>query len=561
MKHVRLSSLALALSGLTILFWLSTTPMTGHTHPRIAAPPAQQHVRATASAPGSTPHLLQEALERGEIDQDTYYLYLAYALSGDERLPAHYHSSVPWSGTGPLRELRQAMPHMPENGTTRREVERISQGGGCDMSTDTLSNTVTTEHFFIEYNSPGGGLDIDTYSTTLETVWTTEVDTFGWAAPPVLGSNPPPGNRYHVRIDDLGSGLYGYVASAGVHAGLVGDNPNTAWTEDDAYATCMVLNSDYSDFASPPLESLQATAAHEFNHSLQAGYGEWSGNTADLSMFEASATWMEDEVFDDANDNYFYLWPDFATCMGEYTRWPYPYWITLRGMTEPYGAGTAGGSEQIVQDFWEEMSKNTSGSSNMFSALNTSLVNQGTTLADAYHNYAIAVRFNRACEGDYAYPYCLEEGPSYVAQAGAPQTHGSIDAVGESHQGTVQNNYALNWVELPTGISETFTISLTNTAGGGELRASLACDTGTAMDVTPWPAVVGAGETGTLEVAGTQGCASLVAVITNQEQTSDNPTFCTAHGYTLETAAEVTNKEPETRETFVPVIRNGGNAP
>ncbi|HZG49174.1 MAG TPA: hypothetical protein VEY90_06600, partial [Thermoleophilaceae bacterium] len=42
------------------------------------------------------------------------------------------------------------------------------------------------------------------------------------------------GGRYHVRIDALSSGLYGFVSVAGTHAGLVGDNPATAWNEGDA---------------------------------------------------------------------------------------------------------------------------------------------------------------------------------------------------------------------------------------------------------------------------------------------------------------------------------------
>ncbi len=118
---------------------------------------------------------------------------------------------------------------------------------------------------------------------------------------------------------------------------------------------------------------------------------------------------MEDEVFDSANDNYNYLWPTFTMCMGEYTNSPYPYWITWRGLTERYGTGTAGGGEQVMQDFWELTSKNTGDN---LSAMNAALVNKGTNLADAYHAYAIAVKFNKPCTGGYNVPgYCLMEGP------------------------------------------------------------------------------------------------------------------------------------------------------
>ena len=47
------------------------------------------------------------------------------------------------------------------------------------------------------------GLTIDDYEAALEATWQQEVENFGWAAPPVLVSNPPPGNRYYVRIVQL----------------------------------------------------------------------------------------------------------------------------------------------------------------------------------------------------------------------------------------------------------------------------------------------------------------------------------------------------------------------
>ena len=72
----------------------------------------------------------------------------------------------------------------------------------------------------IQYGAISGGLVITDYVDSLQIAWTKEITTFGWAAPPVLTSNPPPGNRYHVRIDNLGSSLYGYVSSSGAHAAV-----------------------------------------------------------------------------------------------------------------------------------------------------------------------------------------------------------------------------------------------------------------------------------------------------------------------------------------------------
>ena len=111
---------------------------------------------------------------------------------------------------------------------------------------------------------------------------------------------------------------------------------------------------------------------------------------------------------------------------------------------------------------------------------------------------------------------------------------GSIAAVGGSYNGSVADNYALNWVSLPTS-GGPYTVTLQNTSAGGQLRASVVCDTGSALSVTPLPAVVGTGVSSSLGSFNPSGCSSVVAVITNQSQTANNPTSCTARSYQLST--------------------------
>jgi hypothetical protein len=534
MKHVRLWSLAIVV---VLILGLAPQPAAlwaaQIASPQIASPQTASPSLPTQKAL-STPELIEAARASGEIDQDTAYLYLAYALGDYTKLPERYRSDVPWRGTQPLRRLQEAVKTMAL-GFTRTAIESALLSTRCNNNFN-VPNTTSSTHFYIEYGSVGGGLDLADYIDSLETTWTTEIDGFGWAAPPVLPSNPPPGNLYNVLIANLSSGLYGFVSSSGDHAGLVGDNPNTTWNDVDAYATCMVLNQDYSGLGGQA--GLDATTAHEFNHSIQYGYGALNGtNTPDIALVEGGATWMEDEVYDYSNDNYNYLWPDFTLCMGQYpsSSSPYSYWITFRGMVERYGTGVVGGSEQVMQDFWEETSKNTY--SNL-AALNAALNNQGNTLADAYHSYAVAVKFNKPCREGYVYPYCLEEGPDYVTFAGATTVHGSVGAIGSSYAGSLADNYALNWISLPT--TGPYDVILKNTSEGGQLRASVVCDTGSALNVFPLPAVVGSGSSSTLTYFDPTGCSSVVAVLTNQSQTADNPTSCTARSYQLSVESPTT---------------------
>jgi uncharacterized repeat protein (TIGR01451 family) len=331
-----------------------------------------------------------------------------------------------------------------------------------------------------------------------------------------------------VRVEDLMSGLVGFVAADGVHAGLVGNNPNTPWNEGDAYATCMVFTTAMP--GEVPLWVLQAGAAREINFAIQFGYGTMSGgNVAEPAFSRGGAVWMEDEVFDQINSNYGLLWPSFNSCMGQYQAASDRYWITWRGLTERYTSGVGGGAEQVMEDFFESLSQNSAGG--LLPAMNSALVNKGTTLPEAYHAYAVAAKFSKNCGGGYGYPYCFREGANYVAAAGIPAVHGSVAAVGGSHAGTVPDNYALNWVNLPLG-GGPYDITLGNNSGG-QFRGSVVCDTGATLTVTPFPQVVGAGDATLLANYNPAGCTSLVAVITNQAQTAANPSSCTSRGYQI----------------------------
>jgi Divergent InlB B-repeat domain len=495
----------------------------------LAALPALAH----AEAP--TPELIQRAERGGQLDRSRADLYRTYALAAPERLPAAFRSRAPWDGTLTLLQIRRDLPRLRQ--AAREEIQALlapqPSGEFCSSSKGNQANVLNTTNFYITYDTVGAGLTAAKYATSLETSWQTEVGSFGWAAPPAY-TTPAPGNGYHVRIDDLANGLYGYVDVVGTYAGLVGNNLATSWNDGDAYASCMVLNSDYSGFPSTPQASLDSTTAHEFNHSIQFGYGALTGtNTPDQVFTEGGATWMEDEVHDTANDNYNYLWPVFSDSMGDYDNSPYRYWVTFRGLTERYGTTNAGGSEQVMQDFWELTSKNASSNQDAIAA---ALAARGTTLADAFHAYAVAVKFNRACGGGYAYPYCFEEGPAYVAKRGATPVSATVSSVGGSATSSVEDNYALAWVALPSS-SSPYNVTLTNTTTG-QLRGTVACDTGTGLQLSPLPNIATAGQTtSTLVGFNPVGCTTRVLVVTNQAQTGANPTSSTLRSFSVGTSA------------------------
>ncbi len=93
-----------------------------------------------------------------------------------------------------------------------------------------------------------------------------------------------------VYITDLGKNLYGYAST----------DPGQKGGKRYAY---LVLDNNYVGFPTPPIESMQVTVAHEYNHILQFNYDVFQ----DVWLFEDTATWAEEKVYPAINDYLNYL--------------------------------------------------------------------------------------------------------------------------------------------------------------------------------------------------------------------------------------------------------------
>lgn len=278
----------------------------------------------------STPALIEQAFLKGEITAEQRILYLAYALYDYESLPVQFHGNVGWSGTRYVLEVNPILnavnigKNPASSPVVKAEFSDLAAQASTVCGEEDGANSTESSNFYLTYDTVGGGLTIEEYKTSLETTFSTEVTNYGWGKPPFCTSGigtcvaTNPWNKYPVQVSTLESYLYGYVTfDSGSYTGLVGDNPNTPVTETTAYATCMVLNRDFSTFGRPSQESLDVTTAHEFNHAIQ--FGMVSGLEEDFMWIESGATYIEDDVFDPINDNYQYLWPQFASCLSSVT--------------------------------------------------------------------------------------------------------------------------------------------------------------------------------------------------------------------------------------------------
>ena len=224
----------------------------------------------------------------------------------------------------------------------------------------------------------------------MDEAWSVEVDGLGYRAPlrdRGRGGSP----KFDVYLKDLGAAkLYGYCATERRGAGRT------------ATSFC-VLDNDFARRQFPlgtPRGNLRVTAAHEFFHAVQYAYDF----AEDPWLMESTATWMEERVATEVDDNRQYL--PYGQLYAPYLPldmfvasafYQYGNWIFWEYLSTRYG-------NAVVSDVWDQAgSLRGDGGKYSFRALDKVLQGQGG-LAAVYTQFAGA---NAVPE--LTYP----EGPTY----------------------------------------------------------------------------------------------------------------------------------------------------
>ena len=116
----------------------------------------------------------------------------------------------------------------------------------------------------------------------------------GWREPKSDGPRGGGIGKTDVYLAQIGGRLFGYAAPDSGQASRSHRLPRRLY----GY---LVLDNDYSAFEFPgttQIHDLRVTIAHEYNHILQFGYDAFQ----DPWFAEASATWMEDQVYNGIDD-------------------------------------------------------------------------------------------------------------------------------------------------------------------------------------------------------------------------------------------------------------------
>ena len=420
--------------------------------------------------------LIEQAYRNGRIDYDTAIQYKVFSIFEPQRLPVEYQSTTPAkSATTILIEVNRNWQILrPE---TRNKLSSYPVGRlGLPLFRGPIlsgpESTYSTTHFQIHYTTSGvdavdttdnntNGIPdyIESMGTELEDVWTTELSTMGWLQPPSdvsVDGNPD----YDVYVEDML--YYGYAQPEALadQGTAIGDNENSPGvTEVNAAYGYIALENDYAGSPLTPLDCIRVTAAHEFNHAIQFGYDVFE----EIWLMEATATWMEDEVYDSINDGLQYLDdyfdnPDVAMPSETPGLHWYGDWIFPRYISEHHGG------QSTVRSIWENSVNYDSYGGGppdygkySFDAIQDALSSVGTSLAVVFNNFTVAnYVMSTSPTND---PYCYEEASSYpsvyiegnINYSGSTVNYTPSDGVG---------NYSADYITInPTTDQAKITVS------------------------------------------------------------------------------------------------------
>lgn len=370
--------------------------------------------------------LLQRDFRQGRITQEQYILYEIARIRSNPLLPDKYVTEEPlkcatpvWKmllGSAPVLSLstRQTLETMKVNfsGTfpTQKRPEGLDKTFDPDTGIFRFHYTTGVTDGVDPFDGDGNGVPdyVDRTADAFMAAYVMAIDSMGMIPPPSDGwlTHNGGNERYDIYIHNLGPNYYGETVPEEPADNYTGDNENSSRKEINAFTSFISIRNNFSNFPKEELYSIQVTAAHEFFHAIQFGYDGWEA----IWMLEATATWMEDEVFDHVNDNYQYLkdWlrqPHIALDKESSPHW-YGSWIFFRYLSEHLG-----GVATIRKIFDESVSHNSFKGNFSILTIDRVLSRLGSGFSRALSSMVVANEVLSSHPG--AEPYTYEEADDY----------------------------------------------------------------------------------------------------------------------------------------------------
>lgn len=140
-------------------------------------------------------------------------------------------------------------------------------------------------------------LFVDTLVNILDSVWSAEIDAYGFVEPPADNGRGG-GDEYDFYIYDLFGGTFGQTQ-------IEDDLPFGPKKINQQYASFIEMDNDFGiGYRTKGVPAIMATTTHEFHHAIQVGgSGVWDDKY--FYFYELCAESMENMVFEDAKDYIF----------------------------------------------------------------------------------------------------------------------------------------------------------------------------------------------------------------------------------------------------------------
>jgi hypothetical protein len=374
-----------------------------------AAQPGEKELPAPAPAPDDA---LTDALESGRLTEAEYALERARSLFQLGRVRREFgdvERAGPRDATLILRDL--ALRRQELTGADRAVARGIlarPDGGGVEVGNGWSPGAVTAAgcgaHLCVHWVEttvdapPGADGDPDTIPPWIvlvgaawEDAWTREIDDRGYKPPlpDSTSANHGPDPSLDVYVEDLGPSLvFGYCTTDDPTA----DEMNPAYDPlDFSVSAYCVVDDDFLDFGNEhtPLEFLEVTTAHEFQHASQFAYDFLE----DGWLMEGTATNMEEDLWPTISDNVNFLrsYSPLSRPSSPLDRWglgnsEYGSWIFFRFLQEKL----AGGNPAIIREIWERADASDEalfGDQYSLRAVRTELVQRGYVFADVFARF------------------------------------------------------------------------------------------------------------------------------------------------------------------------------
>ena len=268
----------------------------------------------------------------------------------------------------------------------------------------TLHFDISGYHAVPPEDSLGNGIPdyIDSAMVIFDHVWDVEINRLGFQPPPA----PDGGARenYHV-----------YFSKSYEYYGWTTPDQQISTSRGTTYTSFLEINANFfkTNFYTGGLDAMRVTAAHEFNHAIQLGYNLRTDefiNYPDLFFLEMTSTWLEDYVYNEVNDYYFYLDSfipniDRIKFNATYNNYDYANALYLHMLEKKYGA-------KIVPEIWGQIVEYEA-----IPAINSVLARKASSFGRLQNEYAVWLYFTgeRSISGSYFpeaafYPMLLPAG-------------------------------------------------------------------------------------------------------------------------------------------------------